>query len=269
MSISSISNNPGNLTVAYAGGAGGPAYGSASDIDYAGQTSGYTSSNGYTYAVFDSIADGYNALVSYVQRHLGSASSAQQLAANYLGTSTPNAVNANPSGYAAQLSAAFATGNPATIATAIVGAEGNSAMLGGVTAASAVGYGNLNTSAANYTGASTNIFDEGFIGSLLGRDPGQTSAFGLTGSLSQDFSNLVTGGAFAAQNGVGATLGVASGMSQPTTAQAVAATATAKQVLSATNPLTWIKSGGLIVLGVLLVGIAAFLLARGGKALSN
>lgn len=219
MSIFANTNNPGNLTDP--GGA----------ILYPNQTGSYTSANGFTYAVFASVQDGYNALVDYVQRNLAAYPTPSAFVQHYLGTSTPNSANPNPAGYQATIGPAILSGDPNAIATAISKAEGSS--LSGVNTAS--------------TAAPTSLLSE--FGGVL--------------------NNAMLGMEFTAQNGVPAALGVATGITQPTTAQANAAGAAAQKDTGALNPLPWIKTGGLIVLGVLLVGIAAFLLARGGKALSN
>jgi hypothetical protein len=226
VSIFANTNNPGNLT----------APGGASL--YPGQTGSYTSLNGFTYAVFGSVQDGYNALVDYVQRNLPKYSTPSAFVQHYLGTSTPNAANSNPAGYQATTAPAINSGDPNAIATAISKAEGSS--LAGVN-----------------TGG-------GVLGNILGRNTGQTDVAGLSGNLASDFQNLLTGTVFAVEN-PGNIVGAAISPNNITTAQAKKATADA----TALNPISWIKSGGLILLGIILVGLAAFLLARGGKALAS
>lgn len=221
MSIFDNTNNPGNLTAP--GGA----------LLYPGQTGAYTSGNGFTYAVFGSVSDGYNALVDYVQRHIAAYPTPAAFVQHYLGTSTPNSANANPAGYAASLSGAFSSGSPQAIATAISNAEGkqNGAAVAG-----------LGTTATPGTAL-------GGFGDLL--------------------SNALTGAEYTFQNGIGAGLNAAVNPNSITQAGAAKATAAANKDKTALDPLPWLKTGGLIVLGIIVVSIALFLLARGGKSLAS
>lgn len=115
-------NNPGNLTVNKPG-----------QLLYPGQVGTYAA-NGFNYATFGSVQDGFNALTNYVSRHVASGwNTASKFAYGYLGTSTANAANPYPQNYAATLSKYFDPSDPSAIATGIATAEGNGKQVAGLT----------------------------------------------------------------------------------------------------------------------------------------
>lgn len=117
--------NPGNLTVNYPG-----------QMLYAGQTSTYSSPNGFVYAVFGTAQAGWDALVTYINNH-AAGQTVGQILQRFGAPAQANSANPNPGAYVSNFesgsgglsTSAPATGNATTIAAGIATAEGAGSLI--------------------------------------------------------------------------------------------------------------------------------------------
>jgi len=204
-------NNPGDLTV------------SRSNPNlYAddGQTSVYNSPNGLSYPVFATVADGWNALVEWIQSNIGSndatsITTPSELASYYLngsfGPLTSNALNPHAQNWLSSFLKALGISNPnaqlsqfkpSQIATAISVAEGTSGTFGSFSGNAGVATQQVVGSNANLTpfqvGVQTLANDPGtFFGTLFGGSitPTDIAVNGATTTvqLAGNGANQVTG----------------------------------------------------------------------------
>lgn len=139
-------NNPGNLTVNAPG-----------QILYAGQSSTYSSPNGHVFAVFPDATTGYNALVSYIQRHVASGASTVSQLVNLF---DPGDLNTFVSTTGLSPSSSLVGVDPGLVAQGIAAAEGTTSILPN------------NVVASNTAGSTTvpaqNITDPSYWTNLIG-----------------------------------------------------------------------------------------------------